>query len=66
MAAPGPSPTSASLAQSRLQGHLGHLTPQEEAALVAFKSLCAEQGLYHPPNGLVKASHDDGTLVYVE
>lgn len=44
-------------------GHLGHLTEHEEQALVEFKTLLEEKGLYKPndPN-----SHDDPTLLCVE
>ncbi|KAI0176463.1 CRAL/TRIO domain-containing protein [Hypoxylon sp. FL1284] len=41
-------------------GHLGHLTEHEEQALVDFKTLLEEKGLFkpgHPP------SHDDPTLL---
>ena len=65
MATPGLPPPSASLVRTRLKGHLGHLTPQEEAAFAAFKKLSAEQGYYRPDDGVVPASHDDGTLMYV-
>ncbi len=63
MAQPGPPPPSASLEQSRLAGHLGHLTAQEEAAFQSFKTLCAEQGFYQPVTDKLPASHDDGTMV---
>ena len=63
MAQPGPPPASASSEQSRLQGHIGHLTGQEESALKAFKILCAEKGFYKPVDAGSAASHDDGTLV---
>ncbi|KAI4131370.1 MAG: hypothetical protein LQ338_001255 [Usnochroma carphineum] len=59
----GPPPASASSEQTRLKGHIGHLTRQEEAALREFKKICAEQGLYQPETNLHRASHDDGTLV---
>ncbi|KAL8790904.1 MAG: hypothetical protein Q9213_000329 [Squamulea squamosa] len=59
----GPPPPSASSEQSRLKGHLGHLTREEEAALNDFKKLSAEQGLYRPETNTQRASHDDGTLV---
>ncbi|KAL8711683.1 MAG: hypothetical protein Q9220_003854 [cf. Caloplaca sp. 1 TL-2023] len=59
----GPPPATASSEQSRLKGHLGHLTKQEEAALSDFKKLSAEQGLFRPEAGSQPASHDDGTLV---
>ncbi|KAI1090685.1 CRAL/TRIO domain-containing protein [Rostrohypoxylon terebratum] len=41
-------------------GHLGHLTEHEEHALVEFKSLLEEKGLYKPGN---PPSHDDPTLL---
>lgn len=47
------------------QGHLGHLTSEEEAALKNFKVLCAEKGVYKAANGDEKASHGDATLLYV-
>lgn len=62
---PGPPPPSASLEHTRLKGHIGHLTPEEEAAFAAFKQLCADQGFYKPDDGVEQASHDDGTLMYV-
>ncbi|MCJ1426075.1 hypothetical protein MMC29_003977 [Sticta canariensis] len=54
---------SASLDQTRLAGHLGHLTAHEESQFQAFKVLCQEQGYYKPTDGKTAASHDDGTLV---
>lgn len=65
MEPPGPPPPSASLERTRLKGHLGHLTPQEEAAFATFKKLSADQGFYKPDDGVEQASHDDGTLMYV-
>ncbi|KAL8689622.1 MAG: hypothetical protein Q9218_004748 [Villophora microphyllina] len=59
----GPPPASASSEQSRLTGHLGHLTRQEDAALTEFKKLSASQGFYHPETSTQRASHDDGTLI---
>ncbi|KAL8725044.1 MAG: hypothetical protein Q9181_006561 [Wetmoreana brouardii] len=59
----GPPPASASSEQSRLRGHLGHLTNQEEAALDEFKKISAVQGFYRPETNTQRASHDDGTLV---
>ncbi|KAI4138364.1 MAG: hypothetical protein LQ341_004702 [Variospora aurantia] len=59
----GPPPPSASSEQTRLRGHIGHLTRQEEAALKDFKIISAEQGLYRPETSTHRASHDDGTLV---
>ncbi|KAI1414780.1 CRAL/TRIO domain-containing protein [Hypoxylon sp. FL1857] len=41
-------------------GHLGHLTEHEEQALVEFKTLLEEKGLYKPGN---PPSHDDPTLL---
>lgn len=63
MAQPGPPPASASSEQSRLQGHIGHLTAHEESAFKAFKILCLEKGFYNPADANSAASHDDGTLV---
>ncbi|KAL3420018.1 CRAL/TRIO domain-containing protein [Phlyctema vagabunda] len=45
------------------QGHLGHLTPEEEAAFKNFKVLCAEKGYYTPANDDRIESHDDATLL---
>ncbi|KAA8571284.1 hypothetical protein EYC84_000609 [Monilinia fructicola] len=46
------------------QGHLGHLSTEEEAALNNFKLLCTEKGLYKPGNGSDEpASHEDATLL---
>lgn len=45
------------------QGHLGHLTTDEEAAFINFKALCAEKNLYKPAHGEASASHDDATLL---
>ncbi|KAL8640103.1 MAG: hypothetical protein Q9228_002939 [Teloschistes exilis] len=59
----GPPPASASSEQSRLKGHLGHLTRQEEAAVVEFKKLSASKGFYRPETDTQRASHDDGTLI---
>ena len=61
----GAPPASASSQISRLKGHLGHLTPEEGAALDKFKELAAKKGFYKPARLGGKASHDDGTLVYV-
>jgi hypothetical protein len=48
------------------QGHLGHLSPEEEAAFKNFKVLCAEKGYYTPGDGEdVDATHDDATLLFV-
>lgn len=60
----GPPPAEAASAETRLQGHLGHLTAQEESALAEFKRLAATAGFYKPITDQGQASHDDGTLVY--
>lgn len=59
----GPPPAEAASAETRLKGHVGHLTTQEESALTQFKQLSAKQGFYTPATDTKKASHDDGTLV---
>ena len=46
-------------------GHLGHLTEQQEQALVAFKALCEQKGFFKPATDINLASHDDTTLLYV-
>ncbi|KAI2640708.1 CRAL/TRIO domain-containing protein [Hypomontagnella submonticulosa] len=53
-------PSSGAVEHGYPSGHLGHLTEHEEQALVDFKTLLEEKGLYkpgHPP------SHDDPTLL---
>ena len=60
----GPPPAEAASAETRLKGHVGHLTNQEESALEQFKQLSAKQGFFTPATDTKKASHDDGTLVY--
>jgi len=42
------------------QGHLGHLSDEEEAAFKNFKILCEEKGYYKPGEG---GTHDDATLL---
>lgn len=59
----GPPPPEAANAETRLKGHIGHLTAEEESALDHFKKLCAKEGYYTPHAADRKASHDDGTLV---
>lgn len=61
----GPPPAEAANAETRLQGHLGHLNAQEESSLAEFKKLAATAGFYEPATDKSQASHDDGTLVYV-
>jgi hypothetical protein len=47
------------------QGHLGHLTLEEEAALENFKTFSMEKGLYKPQNETDEyGTHDDATLLY--
>ena len=46
------------------QGHLGHLTPEEEAAFNNFKTLCQQEGYYKSGNGEDDAgTHDEPTLL---
>ncbi|KAH6696775.1 putative SEC14 cytosolic factor [Leptodontidium sp. MPI-SDFR-AT-0119] len=42
------------------QGHLGHLSDEEEVAFKNFKILCEEKGYYKPGEG---GTHDDATLL---
>ena len=60
----GPPPAEAAKAETRLKGHLGHLTHEQETAFEQFKKLCIEEGLYTPATDEARASHDDGTLMY--
>jgi hypothetical protein len=47
------------------QGHIGHMTPDEEAALNDFKELCAKEGLYKPSDDTNEyGTHDDATMLY--
>jgi len=47
------------------QGHLGHLSAEQENALKNFRVLCAEHGYYKPARGDDEdPSHDDATLLY--
>ncbi|TVY55851.1 SEC14 cytosolic factor [Lachnellula suecica] len=45
------------------QGHLGHLTTEEDTAFKSFKTLCAEKGYYKPGSAEGVASHDDALLL---
>lgn len=46
------------------QGHLGHLTSDEETALTNFKLLCADKGYYNPAEGEDgKPSHEDALML---
>ena len=44
-------------------GHLGHLSDAQQTALVEFKEICAESGLYKPAVDGKPSSHDDATLL---
>ena len=59
-----PPSAEAASAETRLRGHLGHLTKEEDFALHEFKTLCSKAGYYTPETEKHKASHDDGTLMY--
>ncbi|KAL9066009.1 MAG: hypothetical protein Q9161_007860 [Pseudevernia consocians] len=59
----GPPPAEAANAETRLKGHVGHLTAAEESAFVEFRKLAAKEGFYTPATDEKKASHDDGTLI---
>lgn len=48
-----------------LAGHLHHLTPEQEAKLAEFKTVCEQKGYYKPEKDGQPASHDDATLLYV-
>ncbi|KAI6715066.1 phosphatidylinositol transporter [Diplocarpon mali] len=45
------------------QGHLGHLSDEEETAFKNFKILCQEKGYYKPASAEVPETHDDATLL---
>ncbi|KAH8651618.1 CRAL-TRIO domain-containing protein [Tricladium varicosporioides] len=45
------------------QGHLGHLTGEEEEAFKNFKALCQEKGYYNPGEEGDYGTHDDATLL---
>jgi len=47
------------------QGHIGHLTADEQVAFNDFKALLIEKGLYKPQsNNDEYGTHDDATLLY--
>lgn len=48
------------------QGHIGHLTEEEELALQEFKELCTEKGLYKGPKDDEYGTYDDATLLCVQ
>ncbi len=54
-------PSAAGVEHGYPLGHLGHLTGDEEAALVGFKAFLLEKGLYQPGP---PPSHDDQTLLW--
>ncbi|PPQ86317.1 hypothetical protein CVT25_005618 [Psilocybe cyanescens] len=59
------SPSDSSLAH-QLSGHLGNLNPTQEQALATFKDILTKANLYTPAvegSDVVKASHDDATLL---
>lgn len=60
----GPPPAEAASAETRLTGHVGHLTTEEESKFAEFRKLAAKKGFYTPATDERKASHDDGTLMY--
>ncbi|CDR44450.1 hypothetical protein NBRC10512_000053 [Rhodotorula toruloides] len=46
-----------------LEGHLGHLTTQQQAVLDKFKQRLEERGYYRPARDGKKPSHEENTLV---
>jgi len=47
------------------QGHIGHLTADEQNAFNDFKALLIEKGLYKPQSDTDEyGTHDDATLLY--
>jgi hypothetical protein len=47
------------------QGHIGHLSPDQEAAFKNFKLVLEENGLYKPGTGEEEpGTHDDATLLH--
>jgi hypothetical protein len=49
------------------QGHIGHLTTDEQNAFNNFKDLLTERGLYKSPSDTDEyGTHDDATLLYVK
>lgn len=48
------------------QGHLGHLTPEQDSALQKFKAILVENKLLTPASEGQEASHDDVTLLYAQ
>jgi hypothetical protein len=46
------------------QGHLGHMTAEEERALAQFKTLLQEKGLWAPKSDSDEfGTHDEATLL---
>ena len=60
----GAPPPEAAKAETRLKGHIGHLTKEQEAAFTEFKKICVKEGLYKPETATSKPSIDDATLMY--
>lgn len=49
------------------QGHIGHMTTDEQKALDNFKALLTEKGLYKPRESSDEyGTHDDATFLYVQ
>jgi hypothetical protein len=46
-----------------IAGHLGHLTPEQEAAFENFKDALSKANLYRPATDTRSASHDDATVL---
>lgn len=44
-------------------GHVGHLSNDQQAALDRFKEVITGSGYFHPADGPKRASHDDETLL---
>lgn len=47
------------------EGHLGHLSEEQEEALREFKEKTKEQGLYDGPHGDQFGVYDDAQLLFV-
>lgn len=60
---PGAPPAESAAIETRLAGHLGHLTGAEQTSFEEFKKLSTEKGFYTPATAGTKASHDDGSLM---
>ncbi|GAA6020917.1 hypothetical protein JCM11491_000066 [Sporobolomyces phaffii] len=51
------------ISSRQLAGHIGHLTPEQDATLAEFKTRLASGGYFTPAEGNAAPSHDDVTLV---